>query len=184
MAEWYIIYKGQRVGPMSKENLMAYKPTPDTKVWCEGMSDWQPIFAIPELMEFINTKSAPAPAPVNPVQPTPGPAAHTPSVGPTPPMPPAGSSSSSGKDKTIAGVLALLLGGWGIQYFYIGKNTAGIISIAITLVSLVLWFLFIGMLISLAWGVILIIQGIKMLMMSQEEFEEKFVNTDKSFPLF
>lgn len=78
----------------------------------------------------------------------------------------------SGKSRGVAGLLAIFLGYLGIQYFYCGKTTAGLIAIAISLVSC-------GA-VSILW----LIQGIMMIAMNQTEFERKYVNTDSAFPLF
>ena len=157
MSNWYIIYNGQRVGPMSSENLRAYSLTPDSLVWREGMADWQAVYTIPELMEVINGMPA-APAP----QSTPG--AYPPPAAPN--------YTKSDKDKTTAGILALLLGGLGIQYFYLGKTSAGLITILLSIVTCGFW------------SVLTFIQGILILVMSDQEFNRKFVYTEKSFPLF
>ena len=74
--------------------------------------------------------------------------------------------------KTLCGVFALVIGCLGIQYFLIGKTTAGILTIVISLVTLGFW------------GIITFIQGIMILCMSEEEWERKFVNSNKAFPLF
>ena len=74
--------------------------------------------------------------------------------------------------KTLCGVFALVIGCLGIQYFLISKTTAGILTIVISLVTLGFW------------GVITFIQGIMILCMSEEEWERKFVNSNKTFPLF
>lgn len=74
-------------------------------------------------------------------------------------------------DKTLTGILAIVLGGLGIHYFYLGKNTAGILTIIIT------FFCFI-------WWIVMIIQGIMMLTMSEEDFRAKYIDTDKTFPIF
>lgn len=62
--------------------------------------------------------------------------------------------------------------GMGIQYFYLGKTTAGILTIVISLCSCYIW------------GLLMLIQGILMLTMSDEAFNEKYVDNDKTFPLF
>lgn len=156
MSNWYILYNGQQVGPMSKENIKAYSPTRDTLVWTEGMANWQPLYTIPELMELINGM----------------PFTHTPhpSPGVQPPISPVNSFSS--KDKTAAGILAILLGGFGIQYFYLGKVGAGFITILLSLVTCGIW------------PVLMLIQGILMLTMTQQEFDQKYVYTNKVLPLF
>lgn len=156
MSSWYIIYNGQQIGPMTKENIMAYNPSRDTRVWTEGMADWQPLYTVPELMELLNGMNG------NPV--------YVPYDGVRPPMPP--SQSYSPKDKTACGILALLLGSIGIQYFYLGKVGGGFLTILLTLVTCGLW------------QVITFIQGILMLTMSKEEFDRKYVFTNKVLPIF
>lgn len=59
-----------------------------------------------------------------------------------------------------------------MQYFYIGKNIAGILCIIISLVTCGLW------------QVVTFVQGILMLLMSDEEFNRKFLYTQSKFPLF
>lgn len=88
------------------------------------------------------------------------------------------SSSSAGaykipmNDKTVAGILAIVFGGLGIQYFYLGKTTAGILTIVITFCSCFIW------------RIVMLIQGIMMLTMSEADFRAKYIDTDKTFPIF
>lgn len=82
------------------------------------------------------------------------------------------SYATTDKDKITAGVLALLLGSLGVHYFYLGKTTAGILTILLTIVTCGLW------------GIIPFVQGILMLTMTQQEFERKYVNNPATFPLF
>lgn len=144
MQQWYIVYNGQEVGPMSKEQLLSYDINPNSMVWSEGMPQWVPAYTIPELMDLIKNRPRPmyhaAPAPE--------------------------------KDKIVAGLLAILLGGLGIQYFYIGKTKGGIITILLSLVTCGLW------------QIITLIQGILMLTMTQEQFEQKYVESTSTLPLF
>ena len=81
-------------------------------------------------------------------------------------------SISAKKDKMVAALFAMFLGSLGIQYFYLGKSTAGILTIVISLCTCGIW------------GIVMFVQGILMLMMSDSDFEAKYVNTEKSFPLF
>ena len=76
------------------------------------------------------------------------------------------------KDRVTTALLALFLGSLGIHYFYLGKSTAGILTIVISLCSCGIW------------GVVMFIQSILILLMTDADFEAKYVNTDKSFPLF
>lgn len=72
----------------------------------------------------------------------------------------------------MAALLAIFLGGLGIQYFYLGKVMAGILSIVITLCTCGIW------------EILTLIQGILMFCMDNQTFEQKYVNTNSSFPLF
>lgn len=78
----------------------------------------------------------------------------------------------SGKSRGLAGLFAILLGTLGIHYFYIGKIAGGIITIILSIITCGIW------------NIINIIVGIKMLTMKQPEFEEKYVNTPSTLPLF
>ncbi len=77
-----------------------------------------------------------------------------------------------GKTRGVAALFAILLGVLGVQYFYLGKTTAGILSILISLVSC-------GM-----WQIVTVIQGILMFTMTNEQFRQKYVTTPSSFPVF
>lgn len=63
MTEYYIVYNGQQVGPMSKEALVNYGLNPNSQVWAQGMPAWVPAYTIPELMEVINTRPLNTPPP-------------------------------------------------------------------------------------------------------------------------
>ena len=83
-----------------------------------------------------------------------------------------GAPGGSGKSKTTAGILGLLLGGLGVHYFYIGKPGGGLLCLLLTVVTCGLW------------AILTLVQSIMMLTMSQEEFDKKYVYTEKTFPLF
>lgn len=76
------------------------------------------------------------------------------------------------KDKTAAALLAIFLGGLGIHYFYLGKTTAGILSLVITLCSCGIW------------QILMFAQGIYMLTLSQEVFTKKYIDNTATIPLF
>lgn len=80
--------------------------------------------------------------------------------------------STSGKDKVAAGILAILLGSLGIHYFYVGKVAAGLITLLLSFVSCGIW------------AFIMFAQGIYMLTLTQEVFDEKYVYTNSTLPLF
>ncbi len=77
-----------------------------------------------------------------------------------------------GKDKLVAGLLAILLGYFGIHYFYLGKVGAGVLTIVLSCCTCGIW------------SVLMLIQGILMLTMTQADFNAKYVDSDKTFPLF
>ena len=73
-------------------------------------------------------------------------------------------------------LLAIFLGAFGIHYFYLGKTTPGVVFLVATLISCFI--------LSAVTGIVALIQGILMLCMSQQDFENKYVNPAVSFPLF
>lgn len=66
------------------------------------------------------------------------------------------------KDKTTAGILGILLGGLGAHKFYLGDTVKGIIYL------LTCW--------TIIPGIIGLVEGIKYLTMSNEEFDERYNN--------
>jgi len=159
MDQWYIVYNGKQIGPMQANQLPAYNVTANTLVWKDGMKEWQPAYNFPELMQIISQNSAQMPPTGNMACP-----------------PPQGGyyqqAACSDKNHTTAGILALLIGGLGIHYFYIGKTVAGLLTILLSFATCGLW------------GVVTLIQAIMMLTMTQEEFDRKYVYSTSSFPLF
>jgi len=77
-----------------------------------------------------------------------------------------GAKPGRGKDKMVAGILALLLGGLGIHHFYLGSTTAGIILLCVSFLSC-------GTLAMIS-GVIALVEGIMLLVMSDDEFNAKY----------
>ena len=76
------------------------------------------------------------------------------------------------KSGLVAGLLAIILGVFGVQYFYCGKIGGGFLCILLTLITC-------G-----AWYTVSLIQGIYMLTLTPAEFERKYVLTNSTFPLF
>lgn len=161
--QWYIIYNGHQVGPMTVEQMRSYNLPSNTNVWREGMQQWASIYTIPELMNELyqsgNTRSSYNSAASG---------SYSDSVQP----PGYQGNVTSSKDHTTAGILAILLGSLGIQYFYIGKIAAGFLCILLSLISCGLF------------GIVILVQGILMITMSQQEFERKYVNTSSTMPIF
>lgn len=167
MENWYLIYNGSQVGPMTEEQLLAYHPTPDTMVWQEGMQEWQPLYTIPTLMQKLNNPHSGGSASGSAQ-----PAGYSTNAHPSQVPNYNQSAHVAPKDKTAAGVLAILLGWLGIQYFYLGKVGGGFICLLLSIVTCGLW------------SIVTLIQGIMMLTMTQEEFNAKYVYSDSVFPLF
>lgn len=168
MAQWYIMYNNQQVGPMDISQLRAYGLQPGTQVWTEGMPQWAPAYTIPELMVAINSWSQQS-APGSGMPPVGGPVNNT---------------VPGGKDHVVAGILALVLGSLGIHYFYMGKVSGGLLCLGITLISAILCVLIIGFALLSVWSVILLVQVIMMLTMSQQQFEQKYLNSTSVMPVF
>ena len=82
----------------------------------------------------------------------------------------------SGKSRGVAGLLALLMGGLGLHYFYLNKPTAGIVFLLVALLSCFT--------LGIVTHVIAIIQAVLFFTSTQEEFEQKWVNCPTNFPLF
>lgn len=74
--------------------------------------------------------------------------------------------------KLLCGLLAIIVGGLGIQYFVLGKTWGGIITIILTFITCGLW------------TIITLIQGIMILCMSEEEFKRKYIENPATMPLF
>ena len=67
MAQYYLAKDGQRIGPLSVEQLLQNGLTPESLVWTDGMTDWAPAGNIAELANAM--APAPAPQPVQQPQP-------------------------------------------------------------------------------------------------------------------
>lgn len=55
--QYYIIYNGQQVGPMEKENLVNYGLSPTSKVWAEGMPNWVEAHTVADLHSLLYPNS-------------------------------------------------------------------------------------------------------------------------------
>lgn len=86
----------------------------------------------------------------------------------------------SGKSRGIAGLLAIFLGYLGIHYFYVGKTTAGVVFLLVSIIGGVITC---GVLAGVV-GIVSLIQGIMMLCMTQQEFENKYIYSPEAIPLF
>ncbi len=88
----------------------------------------------------------------------------------------AGDNPFSGdKNKLIAGLLGIFLGGLGVHKFYLGYNKPGIIMAAMTIGGFLTSWLIIGLLPLMAASLIGFIEGIIYIVTSDEDFERKYV---------
>lgn len=81
-------------------------------------------------------------------------------------------SGPEGKSRGVAALLAIFIGGLGVHYFYCGKTTAGLLTILLSVVTCSLWTL------------LTFVQGIYFFCITNDQFEQKFVATPATFPLF
>jgi len=85
------------------------------------------------------------------------------------------SAGPSGKSRGAAALLALFLGSLGVHYFYIGKNTAGLIMLLITVLTCGCG--------GIVTVVLSIISCIKMFTCTTPEFEQNYVYSPTTFPV-
>jgi TM2 domain-containing membrane protein YozV len=81
--------------------------------------------------------------------------------------------AGAGKSKVAAGILAILLGVFGIHKFYLGYTGAGIVMLLVTLCTLFI--------LSPLIGLIAFIEGILYLVKTDEEFEETYVRNKRAW---
>ena len=168
---YYIVYNGQKYGPMPACELVKYGLNPNSEVWAEGMPNWVKAFEVAELRPYL---SQPMGAPQQPVN-----SGYTNynnynagynnyNTGyQAEPV-----SKEAGEKKIIFAILAFLFGYLGIQYFYIGKVTGGIICLVLSLVTC-------G-----AFDLLIFIQAIMVLVMNAKDFDRKFLKSNSTMPLF
>lgn len=142
MSNWYLLRNGQTYGPYPEEQIRQWvragQIAPDEKLNREGDANWLSLDMIPE----FTADRAKAPPYVDG-----GPAAY------------------GARDRTTAGILALLLGWLGIHHFYLGNTNIGLIYLAISLCS--------GT--SIGW-ILGIIDGIIYLTKSDDQFQRCYTN--------
>ena len=83
--------------------------------------------------------------------------------------------------KMLAGILGILFGSFGVHKFILGYNTAGIIMLVVSLVSIPLWFIVIGMFGTMAMGIIGLIEGIIYLTMDDQQWANTYVYNKKGW---
>lgn len=156
-------------GPFGEHELVGAGLRPETLVWREGMSQWQPAEQLPELQSLFSTQPQPAAGPAPAVG-----YATPPFMAPYATYPAPG--DISGK-KIAAGICGLLIGTFGIHKFVAGLTGGAVTMLTISLVSLALGFLTCG----LTWfippimHVIGMIEGIIYLTKSDAEFYQVYM---------
>jgi TM2 domain-containing membrane protein YozV len=91
-----------------------------------------------------------------------------------------GAASSSSKNKTAAGLLAIFLGGLGIHKFYLGYTGPGLVYLLVNTIGfLVTWVLLFTP--NIVLGIIAFVEGIIYLTKTDEEFEQTYVVNRKSW---
>lgn len=73
-----------------------------------------------------------------------------------------------GKNKVVAGVLGILLNCLGIHHFYLGSTMAGVILLAVSIVSC-------GFLAPIC-SIVGIVEGVMLLIMSDADFDARYNN--------
>ena len=65
-----------------------------------------------------------------------------------------------GKSKVVAGILGILLGGFGAHHFYLGSTMAGVVTLLLCCVGV--------------GGILGLVEGIMLLVMKDEEFDARY----------
>jgi TM2 domain-containing membrane protein YozV len=140
-SQWYTTSAGKTYGPYSSAELRNWLQTGqvtwDTQAARAGETTWQPLH---QIVEF---------------NPSPG---YGPPVG--------GALTAGKKDKTIAGILGILLGAFGAHHWYLGNYLYAAIYLAVTVLSVG----FLGGLVAIAG----IVEGIMYLTSNDEKFQAKY----------
>lgn len=92
------------------------------------------------------------------------------------PPPVTGTTANPGEKKIPAGIIAILLGALGIHKFFLGKTTAGLIMLGVTIVGSIAFGL--G---PLVMGVIGLVEGVIYLTKSDQEFYDTYVVGNKQW---
>ena len=78
----------------------------------------------------------------------------------------------TGRCRGIAALLAIFLGSFGIQYFYLNRTTAGLLTILLFVITCGVW------------GTVMFIQGIYMFCIDNDKFTRIYINNTSTLPLF
>ena len=95
-----------------------------------------------------------------------GPVSYT----PPPPPPPTNAPAYDPQKKILAGILAIVVGSFGVHKFILGYQKEGFIMLGITLVGILTSCFFVGIIGPAATGIIGLVEGIIYLTKSDQEF--------------
>lgn len=140
---YHIVFHNRVIGPVTEDQIMYYDIDENTQVSIDN-SLWQPLYTYPELMAKLNQKRR---------------------------MYSTENTDTISK-KRLCGIMAIIFGGLGVQYYIIGKIGGGIVTFLLTLVTCGLW------------SFLTLIQGILILTMSEEKFYQKYMSSRSFMPLF
>ena len=138
-----IVFHNTVLGPMTENQILSYEIDEKTQVSKDNGS-WQPLYTYPELMFKLSQKRSML-SPQN---------------------------SDVVSKKTLCGIMAIIFGGLGVQYYILGKIGGGLVTLLLTMVTCGVW------------SILTLVQGILMLTMSDEEFYRKYVASQSFMPLF
>ena len=77
-------------------------------------------------------------------------------------MQPMQPTATRGKEKTVAGILGILLGSLGVHHFYLGSAVTGVIELVLTIFTCGIG------------GLLGLVEGVLILVMSDEEFNARY----------
>ncbi|MGB3976228.1 MAG: TM2 domain-containing protein [bacterium] len=100
-----------------------------------------------------------------------GPVSYSPPPPEAPPFDP--------QKKLLAGILAILVGAFGVHKFILGYQKEGFIMLGITIVGILTSCFFIGFLGPMATGIIGLVEGIIYLTKSDQEFYDTYIKNQK-----
>lgn len=83
------------------------------------------------------------------------------------------------KEKIVAALLALFLGPWGIHWFYLDDQQKGKNYLIWCVVGLLTSFVLIGIIPLVVLAILALVDGLKFLFMTDEEFDEMYNHKDK-----
>ena len=182
--KYFIAESGTQKGPFTAEELAGQGVRPDTMVWAEGMTEWQRVDQVSGLQGVLGSIPAPmAPAVPAPMSPPPPPSAYA-AAPAVPPAPQYGQQqplvgyaqqpAAPESKKLAAGICGILLGGFGVHKFILGMTTPAVIMLCCSLGGYLLGLVTCGgtFIISLAFHVIGIIEGIIYLTKSDADFHQ------------